>query len=393
MKLSKPLNKMVSAVVSEFKQKIEDFCIDRADESLTPEIAALVSDGLHEALMSAGREGYRVYIESYDVKTSTIPVHDRTYRLKQVSAKNVLSVFGKIKINRGLYQHDRGGKAYIPLDAMWGMEGEYATAEVRESCLFTLSHVTAQETAAILKKCASFHPSATAIQNMAGKVGTFIEGHEEKISSSIRMEEEAPTETRSLVVSMDGVNLLLNEPGPRQGRPKERPFSASREEKTSYRNALVGSLSFYGEVPPKKHTPERIQSRYIAQMPQEKGITFKRRFEEEVRHAEGLLGPEITKVMLCDGARGIWNYVDSNPQFDEYEKLLDFYHASEHLSKAAEARISRWGGDIWQEILGSGKMVQFLVRQVDQGGGGGRSPDTFHRLPLQEAGSFEITRC
>jgi len=45
--------------------------------------------------------------------------------------------------------------------------------------------------------------------------------------------------------------------------------------------------------------------------------------------------------MLCDGARGIWKYVDPNPQFDEYEKLLDLYHASEHLSKAAEALLGK----------------------------------------------------
>ncbi|MGH7598141.1 MAG: hypothetical protein ACREOI_17450, partial [bacterium] len=31
------------------------------------------------------------------------------------------------------------------------------------------------------------------------------------------------------------------------------------------------------------------------------------------------------------------NYIDQNERFKEYEKLVDFYHTSEHLSQAAEA--------------------------------------------------------
>ena len=363
---------MVRATVSEFKQKIEDFCKDREDEALAPEVAAEVSRGLHEATMSAAREGYRVFIESYDTKVSTIQINGTTYRRKLLSPKSIMSVFGLMKITRLLYQPDNGGKTHAPLDALWGMAGEYATPEVRDACLFTLSHVTAQETAAILKKCAPFHPSATAIQTMAGKVGTFIEAHEEELSSAVRKEEEAPSETKSLVVSMDGVNVLLNEPGPRQGRPKERPFSSSIEAKTSYRNAMVGSVSFYGEVPPEGHTPDRLLSRYVAHMPEEKGVTFKRRFEEEVRHAEDLVGPKTAKVMLCDGARGIWNYVDSNPQFEKYEKLLDFYHASEHLSKAAEALLGKasleakkWYESWYDMLIKEEGAVEALIRSID----------------------------
>ena len=372
MKANKHLEKMVRATVREFKQKIKDFCKDCEDGALTPEVAAEVSNGLHEATMSAAREGYRIFIESYDTEVPTIQINGTTYRWKLLSPKPIMSVFGLMKITRHIYQRDNGGKIHVPLDALWGMVNEYATPEVREACLFTLSHVTAQETAAILKKCASFHPSATVIQTMAGKVGTFIEAHEKALSSAVRKEEEAPSETKSLVVSMDGVNVLLNEPGPRQGRPKERPFSSLSEEKTSYRNAMVGSLSFYGVVPPEKHTPERLLSRYVAHMPEEKGVTFKRRFEEEVRHAEDLVGSKTTKVMLCDGARGIWNYVNSNSQFDGYEKLLDFYHASEHLSKAAEAlfgkaslEAKKWYASWYDKLIKEEGAVGALLRSID----------------------------
>lgn len=366
------LKAMVKAAVSEFKQKLEVFCRNREEKALTPEVATEVARGLHDATMNAALAGYATFLESYDTQTPTLQIDDTCYRYKMQSPKHLLTVFGSMTIHRSLYQPDEGGKTYAPLDEMWGMAGEYATSEVREAVLFTLAHVTSKETEAILKKCASFHPSATAIQTMAGKVGTFIEAHEEELSPSIRKAEEAPAETRSLVVSMDGVNVLLNEPGRRQGRPKERPSSFSSEEKTSYRNAMVGSLSFYGEVLPEEYTPDRLRSRYVAHMPQEKAITFKQRFEEEVRHAEEIAGSEITRMLLCDGHRAIWKYANANPLYNGYVKGVDFYHTSEHLSKAAEAlfgktsqEATRWYESWYDKLLCEDGVVIALLRSID----------------------------
>lgn len=356
MNPNQPLKKMVLAVMSEIKQKLDDFCKNRDDEALTPEVASAVTQGLQEATISAACKGYRTFIESYDCDVRTIQLNGIAYRNKGISTKEVLCPFGVMKVKRHLYQPDRGGKSHAPLDVMWGMKDEYATPEVRDASLFTLAHVTATETANILKKCAPFHPSATAIQAMAERTGAFIEAREEELTTAIRQEEEVPAETQSMVVSMDGVNVLMRKPGPRTGRPKERPDSTSKEEESSssYRNAMVGSVSLYGAVPddPKEETtPKRLESRYISRMPEEKAVTFKDRFEEEVKETERKISTDVIRVILCDGARNIWNYVDANPLFKGYEKLVDFYHTSEHLSKAAEAIFGKnsWEADDWYE--------------------------------------------
>jgi hypothetical protein len=363
---------MVKTAVDEFKQKIEDFCRNRDDRILTPESASEVTRGLQAAALNAAQSGYKTFLESYDIQEPVLQARGKRFRHKMESPKHILTVFGPITLHRNLYQADQGGKTYAPLDEMWGMAGEYATPEVREACLFTLAHVTAQETTSILKKCASFHPSATAIQHMAEKTGTFVEANEKELSAAIREEEEAPSEAQALVVSMDGVNVLLNEPGPRQGRPRERPCSSMREVKTSYRNAMVGSLSFYGEVPPEESTPKRLESHYIATMPEERAPTFKQRFEEEVKHAESLLKSGAAKMFLCDGHKGIWTYADSNPLYDEYVKGVDFYHTSEHLSRAGEALFGKsspeaasWYEDWYDNLLESDDAVHALIRSID----------------------------
>ena len=62
----------------EIKQKLEDFCQDREDETLTPEVAGEVSKGLQEASLSVAREGYRTFIESYDTAVPAIQINGTT---------------------------------------------------------------------------------------------------------------------------------------------------------------------------------------------------------------------------------------------------------------------------------------------------------------------------
>ncbi len=100
---------------------------------------------------------------------------------------------------------------------------------------------------------------------------------------------------------------------------------------------MVGSVSFYGEVPEGKASPERLASRYAARMPEDRAPTLKAKFELELQETESRLREGVVRIALCDGARGLWTYIDDNPRYDDYEKLVDYHHTSEHLSKAAEA--------------------------------------------------------
>lgn len=272
-----------------------------------------------------------------------------------------------MSISRSLYQSDRGGAAYVPLDVGWGMQGEYATPAVQECVLFGVAHLTAKEVERFLEKSGMFHPSEKAIKNMVNKSGDFIEDHIDELNEAIRAEESIPEETAVVVASMDGVNVLLREAGQKSGRPKERPGDKQEEVSvSSYKNAMVGSISFYGYPPlrGKKEVtetclgrsrkqeavkPVRLGSHYIARMPESYFPAFKQQFEAELDDIEKAVDATVKKVLLNDGHRVIWNYLDNNERFDGYEKLVDFYHASEHLSKAAEAIFGKKSkaGDDW----------------------------------------------
>jgi hypothetical protein len=369
-------DKIIQAATEEFKQNLRHSLENLSMATLTPELATQVSQGLQESICSAALVGYRTFLESYDEKQDILQVDEQVLRFKIASEKIFLTPFGEMTVTRNLYQADAGGAAYVPLDAKWGMTGEYAMPQVQECVLLAAAHLTPKEVASLLKKSSLFHPSATAINNMIQESGELIEAHLDELQHAIRDGEEVPQQTQVVVASMDGVNVLMREPGKKSGRPKERPDKpeTNPEPASTYKNAMVGSISFYGigEDENGEMKPERIQSRYLARMPEERCPTFKAQFEAELDHVEKAVNPNVKKVLLNDGHRTIWSYLDQNARYNEYEKLVDFYHTTEHLSKAAEALFGKksaaaddWYNKWYGKLLEEDDAATGVVRSLE----------------------------
>jgi len=199
------------------------------------------------------------------------------------------------------YQGKADGPFYYPLDEAWGMAGQYATVEVREAMTFSCAHITPEETAAFLKKSALFHPHATAIKYVVHAVGDVVAQQHEEIDAEVRAQETLPEGTAVLAASLDGVNVLLNEKGKKTGRPAQRPgLTEPGETPTAYKNAMVGSISFYAPPTQPGQTPPRLACHYTARMPEDHARTFKTHFEAELDDAEALCPPGVTKMIILD---------------------------------------------------------------------------------------------
>jgi len=145
---------------------------------------------------------------------------------------------------------------------------------------------------------------------------------------------------------MDGANVLVREPGRKRGGPAERPGTDDeRIQPSSYKNAMVGSLSRYRSIEnviniesgAEARHPERLVSTYHARMPEDGAPAFKAEFERGVASELQSLPKDITKILLMDGDRPLWNYAEKTPLFAGFRMLVYFFHASEHLSALAEA--------------------------------------------------------
>ena len=308
---------------------------------------------IEEATQQAGREAFKQWLEQFECDADVLEVEGKKYRFKMVSEKTFLTKFGRVTVARRLFQQDVGGKTYVPLDAAWEMVGENMTRDVRECVLYMSALMSPTETETCLQKATAFHPSRTAIQNLIDKTGRCLDQYEDVLLDEVREKESLPLEeTKAFVVSLDGVNVRLNTPGKKKGRPTERPkdeTSMSRETASCFKNAMVGVCSLYGEVPQNtdsnETTPERLAARCVARMPEENATTFKEKLEAEVKSMASRLPDDTVKIILMDGGRNIWGYVDANSMYDDYEKLLDFHHAMEHISQGAEGIFGKGTAD------------------------------------------------
>lgn len=339
---------MVEAAVAEFKQNLEQFCRGMDMSRLTPDLAERMSRGLQKAVSGAGVAAYRAFLLGYECREAVVRnAQGEVFRFNAVRSKTFMTPFGKMRLARRCYQNKDDSRSYMPLDAAWGMEGEYLTPEVREAVLFSCAHVTPQETVQLLEKCALFRPDASTIKREVERTGERIAAHQAELDEAVRAAEPAPEGVRAIAVSADGATVLMNEKGLHFGRVAQRPGCApAGETPTAYRVAMVGTVTHYGlpEAPGK--TPERLQSRYVSHMPETNSPTFKRCLEAEVDHALARAPADVERILLLDGSRELWSYFDKNTRYDGFHRCIDYWHAVEHLSTAAEA------------LFGSGKNAE-----------------------------------
>jgi len=334
------MERMIEAAINAFKETVTGFCKAQAEGALSVESARAVTQGVQQGLAAAGRAAFAAYLESKEVMQDVVVAGGEAFGFKYSSQKRFETLWGLMGVTRRVYQNASDTKTHVPLDAAWSMAGEFMTIEVREAVAFSCALVTPEETHELLKKSALFQPHPTQIKRSVEEIGTQVAVDPLALDARIRAEEHAPDGTRVLAASLDGANVLLNEPAEgcaKRGRPAERPGAGQGQAgTTAYRNAMVGSITFYGAVPEGQNTPQRLACRYTSHMPEDHAVTFKTKFEAELADAERKAPPAMTKVLLCDGARAIWNYAEHNERYADYEKLIDYCHTLEHLSLAAE---------------------------------------------------------
>lgn len=375
------LKKIIHASMKVFKQKMNEFCNNGGEyacETLNSSSFELLTRALLQAVQACGQEGLKTFLQEHNVQQSTVAYDDVSYRYKNDMDKAFLTLFGEITVSRSIYSNDLIGGGYVvPLDKTLGLlPDDYATLETREMLLFFSSLNIPSDVETLLKKSGLCHPSKTAIQNMIKKDGHRMEQTREALNQKVLALDAIPEDATILVSSLDGANVRLREKGSKKGEKTKRPVNGQipRQSSSSFRNAMVGSFSFYR--PDEDGNPDRIHSRYIARAPEETYPVFKQEFERVssyfTEQAQSRNIP-MKKIMLCDGHRSIWNYVTKCSLYDDYEFLIDFYHTTEHLSKAGEAIFGssssqgqKWYNHYKEKLFTDLNAPQSIIRSIQR---------------------------
>jgi hypothetical protein len=94
-----------------------------------------------------------------------------------------------------------------------------------------------------------------------------------------------------------------------------------------WREAMVGTLSFYDPAGERQHTL------YLAAAPENGKRAFTERFAREIARAKQHY-PAARWLGIADGAPSNWAFLEQHTE----RQLIDFFHATEYIAKLAQAR-------------------------------------------------------
>jgi hypothetical protein len=356
--------------VAQFRQELTDLVKSAEGGDLDALGFTQLIDGLKTVLASAGRQAFVKFVDLQDNVDDLFDHEGARYRFKQVSTKEWLTPFGVVQVDRRYFQPDAGGDGVSPIDLRCGMSGRFMTPDVEEAVAFASANLSPTVTRTLFAKVLPHPPSAKAIRRTIAKLGQWADEAQEEVEARIAREAPLP-EGEILAVSVDGVTVPLREPGFKTGRPAERPGVRNGDRTpTAWKEAGVGTVSIYMPGDGADELPERIATKYFARMPEPGMETL---FTEQDWAVSHLVRERSFRevVVLCDGKPALWNNFEADPLYDDATQILDFFHAVEHLSHAAEAifgkkdrRASRWHARYRARLLEDPDGLESLLRSL-----------------------------
>jgi len=330
------VRQIVSGVVGQFREELTNLVESSLEQPMTPDRFGEMVAGLKATLAATGRLAFVELVMAHEERGEFVDHGEKRHRFKQPSRKEWLTPFGLVQIDRRYFQPDDGGDGVAAVDLRCGMLGRYMTPDLEEATALALADLSPSATRELLGKVLVRAPSEKAIRRVVADVGGWAENAWGEVEQ--RVAEEAPLpEGDTLVVSVDGVNVPMREEGLKTGRPAERPGVREKNETTtSWREAGVGTISIYNAGDGRDIAPERLATRYFARMPE---AGMKTLFDQqscavrELRRERDFSGV----VVICDGKQALWKTIDEDSLYSNATQILDFFHAAEHLSRAAEA--------------------------------------------------------
>jgi hypothetical protein len=265
---------------------------------------------IQQRLNEAGTLATAEALGRFDTDGSPIQVADTKLTSMGRVLKEYQTPYGVAPVERHLYQSSRGGKTYCPLDRNARIVGSSTPRFAK-----VISHKYAEfGSSRVIEDLRENHGRAVArsfVQNVADAVAAVALAKEEDWGYALPKPEE-PVVTVS--IGMDGTCLLMGEGG--------------------WRETMVGTIGLYDRDGRRQHTI------YLAATPEYGKATFLGRMEREVERVKAAY-PQARYVGLADGAKGNWEFLGRHTGV----QVIDFWHAAEYLSDAADALFARQPGE------------------------------------------------
>jgi hypothetical protein len=245
-------------------------------------------------------------LKKFDADGSPIAIGDAKLYSKGKLPKNYNTPYGVVSVARHVYQPAEGGKTYCPMDAGARIIRK-ATPRFAKIVSNKFAHAAAVPVMDDLEQNHGRSCLKATLQDLATHVGTVVQAKEESWSYATP---ELPGKVATVGIGVDGTCMLICD--------------------QDWREAMTGSISLYD-----KHG-ERLHTIYVGAAPEYGKETFFNRMEREITRVKTLYST-AQFVGIADGAITNWDFL--GPHINE--QILDFYHATQYLARAATAIYKR----------------------------------------------------
>ena len=257
-------------------------------------------ESIQRALNEGGVLATQEALQTFDADGSPIVVGETRLTSKGQVPKEYQTPYGVAMVARHVYQSPDGGRTFCPLD-------QKARIVVSSTPKFAkmISHKYAEfGSSRVIRDLEANHCRCVArsfVQNVADSVAAVALAKEEIWNYEVPTLEE-PVAT--ITIGLDGACILMSDDG--------------------WREAMVGTIGLYDRE------GERLHTTYLAASPEYGKETFLKRLEDEIARTKRAY-PNVQYLGLADGAKGNWEFLERHTE----HQLVDFWHASEYLGKAA----------------------------------------------------------
>jgi hypothetical protein len=260
---------------------------------------------IQQGVNQAGQLATEYALSQYDTDGSPITVKEKKHTSKGQVSKAYQTPYGEVVLCRHVYQTNAGGCTFCPLDNDARIITS-ATPKLAKMVSSKYAESGATHVQKDLEANHGRHLSKQYIQSLSQSIGSLI-AEKKNWNYDINVSDEY---VKTISFSLDGACMLLCNDG--------------------YRQAMVGSISLY------YFGGERLYTRYTALPPEYGKEQFYEAFDREIKNVRKLY-PNADYVGVADGAPDNWTFLQSRVD----EQILDFFHASEYLTKASSAAFTR----------------------------------------------------
>ena len=308
--------------------QLHDFLCHRRHAAEPLEDVDHIEQELHRLFVAAEREALGRELSRFDLDVPQVEIDGERYDQVLRCETTYNSAVGPVRVERSLYRHPSGGHALCPLELNAGMIEGYWTPLAAKQASWAVARLTPKESEELFDMLGNMTPSKSSLDRLPKVLSAHWEAHRGSFEATLREAESVPAEAVSIGVSLDGVMVPMKD-GDRQGkRDQAQATGKSPSGPTGYQEVGCGTLSYYDR------DGERLATRRMARMPESHKATLKTQLSAEVMSAL-IQRPELRVVKLADGTADNWSFLSDTLPFGD--DCLDFYHASEYLSKALAA--------------------------------------------------------